>query len=245
MKIGIISDIHSNWEALNSVVKKLENEVDEIYCCGDIVGYGPDPNECISYIKKIKGSVLGNHDAAVIDKIDYYNKFNPLAQIAIDWTKENISKENFDFLNRLPLSLDINFGGIIHGSIRDPLEEYLVTYNSVFANFMIMDKNVYFFGHSHISGVFLYSQENNREIKYLSMVNGGEIELKKEYKYLINSGSVGQPRDGNWKASFGIFDISKKIFKVYRIEYPVEITQKKMQAFGLPKPLWERLSYGR
>ncbi|MCX7942551.1 MAG: metallophosphatase family protein [Dictyoglomaceae bacterium] len=244
MKIGFISDIHSNWEALDTAIKKLEKEVDEIYCCGDIVGYGPDPNECVNYIRKLKISVLGNHDAACVGRLDY-NNFNPLAQYAIDWTKEVLTKENFEFIYKLPLQMDLNWGGIVHGSYRNPLEEYLVTYNAVLANFQIMDKNIYFFGHSHIAGVFIYSPENNGEIKYLSLAKGGEVEIKLNYKYLINPGSVGQPRDGNLKTSFGVFDTVKRIFKVYRMDYLVEITQKKMQILGLPRPLWERLSLGR
>ncbi|MGB9856951.1 MAG: metallophosphoesterase family protein [Dictyoglomaceae bacterium] len=243
MKIGIISDIHSNWEALSVVVNRLEKEVDEIYCCGDIVGYGPDPNECVNYVKKLKISVLGNHDAAVVGRLDYDN-FNPLAQYAIDWTIENLTRENFEFIYKLPLKVDLEWGGIVHGSPRSPIEEYLITYNSVFANFQIMDKDIYFFGHSHIAGVFIYS-DNNREVSYISLVNGGEIEIKASYKYLINPGSVGQPRDGNWKTSFGIFDTVKKTFKVHRMNYLVEVTQKKMQILGLPRPLWERLSFGR
>ncbi len=244
MKIGFISDIHSNWEALDTAIKKLEKEVDEIYCCGDIIGYGPDPNECVNYLRKSKISVLGNHDAACVGRLNYDN-FNPLAQYAIDWTKENLTKENFEFIYRLPLKDNLEGIGIVHGSYRNPLEEYLITYNSVFSNFQLMDKNIYFFGHTHIAGVFIYSPENNREIKYLSLVKGGEIELKPNYKYLINPGSVGQPRDGNWKTSFGIFDTKKNIFKVYRMDYLIEVTQKKMQISGLPRPLWERLSLGR
>ncbi|PMQ02460.1 MAG: serine/threonine protein phosphatase [Dictyoglomus sp. NZ13-RE01] len=241
MKIGIISDIHSNLEALEAVVKKIEKEVDEIYCLGDIVGYGPNPNECVSYIKKINASIIGNHDAAVVGRLDYDN-FNPLAQYAIDWTRENITPENFEFLYKLPEKLNFEWGGIVHGSIRKPLEEYLVTYNSVFANFNLMDENIYFFGHSHIAGVFIYE---NDEIKYLSMVKGGEIEIQPKNKYLINPGSVGQPRDGNWKSSFGIYDTKNHVFKVYRVDYLIEITQKKMQLLGFPRPLWERLSFGR
>lgn len=241
MKIGIISDIHANLPALEKVYSELEKEVDEVYFLGDIVGYGPYPNECIEYLSKFGYSVLGNHDAAVAD-LRTYEDFNPYAQFAIDWTKERISWENIEKLRKLPLIIEDNNFCLVHGSIREPLDEYLINYYSVLANFEIMDENICFFGHSHLAGVFVYS---DKEIYYVNFSEEGELKLQKNYKYLINPGSVGQPRDGNWKSSFVIYDIDKKILKFKRVAYDVGKIQNYMKLLGFPKQLWERLQHGR
>jgi predicted phosphodiesterase len=241
MKIGIISDIHANLPALEKVYSELEKEVDEVYFLGDIVGYGPYPNECIEYLNKFGYSVLGNHDAAVAD-LRTYEDFNPYAQFAIDWTKERISWENIEKLRKLPLIIEDNNFCLVHGSIREPLDEYLINYYSVLANFEIMDENICFFGHSHLAGVFVYS---DKEIYYVNFSEEGELKLQKNNKYLINPGSVGQPRDGNWKSSFVIYDIDKKILKFKRVAYDVGKIQNYMKLLGFPKQLWERLQYGR
>jgi len=241
MKIGIISDIHANLPALEKVYSELEKEVDEVYFLGDIVGYGPYPNECIEYLSKFGYSVLGNHDAAVAD-LRTYEDFNPYAQFAIDWTKERISWENIEKLRKLPLIIEDNNFCLVHGSIREPLDEYLINYYSVLANFEIMDENICFFGHSHLAGVFVYS---DKEIYYVNFSEEGELKLQKNNKYLINPGSVGQPRDGNWKSSFVIYDIDKKLLKFKRVAYDVGKIQNYMKLLGFPKQLWERLQYGR
>jgi predicted phosphodiesterase len=241
MKIGIISDIHANLPALEKVYSELEKEVDEVYFLGDIVGYGPYPNECIEYLSKFGYSVLGNHDAAVAD-LRTYDDFNLYAQFAIDWTKERISWENIEKLRKLPLIIEDNNFCLVHGSIREPLDEYLINYYSVLANFEIMDENICFFGHSHLAGVFVYS---DKEIYYVNFSEEGELKLQKNNKYLINPGSVGQPRDGNWKSSFVIYDIDKKILKFKRVAYDVGKIQNYMKLLGFPKQLWERLQYGR
>ncbi|HOJ92783.1 MAG TPA: metallophosphoesterase family protein [Dictyoglomaceae bacterium] len=243
MKIGIISDIHSNLEALEKVYRELEKEVDEIYCLGDIVGYGPNPNECIKYLRHFKFTVLGNHDAAVVGIRDY-NDFNASAQFAIEWTINNITPENFQKLQRLKLRIDESSYYLVHGSLREPTDEYLINYYSVLANFELMEKKLCFFGHSHLAGAFVFSGRD-RDIYYVSFTNDGEIKIEEGYKYLINPGSVGQPRDGNWKASFGIFDTQKKVLQVKRVEYDVVSIQRKMQLLGFPSHLWERLQYGR
>jgi len=141
MRVGVISDIHSNLPALERVYKNLEGEVDEIYFLGDIVGYGPFPNECVDYLKKFSFKVIGNHDAAVAG-IRSYDDFNEYARFAIDWTKENISIENIEKLKNLPQKKELEDLYLVHGSLRDPLDEYLINYYSVFANFELMEKNI-------------------------------------------------------------------------------------------------------
>ncbi|MEN3011621.1 MAG: metallophosphoesterase family protein [Dictyoglomus thermophilum] len=243
MRVGVISDIHSNLPALERVYKNLEGEVDEIYFLGDIVGYGPFPNECVDYLKKFSFKVIGNHDAAVAG-IRSYDDFNEYARFAIDWTKENISIENIEKLKNLPQKKELEDLYLVHGSLRDPLDEYLINYYSVFANFELMEKNIAFFGHTHLAGVFIFS-EKEKEIYYVSFINEGKLKLERGHKYLINPGSVGQPRDGNWKSSYVVYDTRSKVIEFYRVEYNLESLQKYMKMLGFPRHLWERLQYGR
>lgn len=243
MKIGIISDIHSNLPAIQKIYDELSKDADEIYCLGDIVGYGPYPNECINFLRYFKFSVMGNHDAAVIG-LRNYDDFNEYARFAIDWTKDHISPNFLEKLKRIPQILEIENVYLVHGSLRDPIEEYLINYYSVYASFELMEKKIAFFGHTHLAGAFLYS-EKEREIYYVNFVNGGDLKLEKGYKYLINPGSVGQPRDGNWKASYAIYDTKLNMVHFRRVDYDVEEIQKYMQNLGFPKYLWERLRYGR
>lgn len=243
MKIGIVSDIHSNLPAIERIYNNLEKVVDEIYSLGDIIGYGPYPNECVDFVKYFKFSVLGNHDAAVIG-LREYNDFNEYAKFAIEWTKDNLSWEYLEKLKKFPQVLELDDVYLVHGSLRDPLDEYLINYYSVYANFELMEKKIAFFGHTHLAGAFLYS-EKDREIYYINFTEGGELKIRKGYKYLINPGSVGQPRDGNWKASYAIYDTNLNIVEFRRVEYDLEKTQKYMQSLGFPRYLWERLQYGR
>ncbi len=243
MKIGIVSDIHSNLPAIERIYNNLEKVVDEIYSLGDIIGYGPYPNECVDFLKYFKFSILGNHDAAVIG-LREYNDFNEYAKFAIEWTKDNLSWEYLEKLKKFPQVLELDDVYLVHGSLRDPLDEYLINYYSVYANFELMEKKIAFFGHTHLAGAFLYS-EKDREIYYINFAEGGELKIRKGYKYLINPGSVGQPRDGNWKASYAIYDTNLNIVEFRRVEYDLEKTQKYMQGLGFPRYLWERLQYGR
>jgi predicted phosphodiesterase len=243
MKIGIISDIHSNSEAINSVLKNIE-KVAEFICLGDIVGYGADPNYCIERVKDLNCKCIGgNHDFAVVGKLNI-NCFNYTARAAILWTSLQLKKENLNFLLNLEKKIELEDNVFaVHGSPQSPLLEYILdkdTANLIFSKF---DFKIYFIGHSHLAGCFSFN-ENNNQIDYINFSNGGRIEISKNKRYIINCGSVGQPRDGNPRASYGIYDTNLKKVVIKRVDYPIYLTQKKIINAGLPRSLADRLKYG-
>ncbi|MBU1290325.1 metallophosphatase family protein [bacterium] len=244
MKIGIISDIHSNSEAINSVLKNIK-EVDEFICLGDIVGYGADPNYCIEKIKDLNCRCIGgNHDFAVVGKLDI-NYFNYTARAAILWTSLQLKKENLNFLLNLEKKIELEDNVFaVHGSPQNPLLEYILDKDTASLIFSKFDFKIYFVGHSHLAGCFSFNENDNR-IDYMNFRNGGYIEIIKNKRYIINCGSVGQPRDGNPQASYGIYDLKYNAVNIYRVSYPINLTQDKIINAGLPKSLADRLSYGR
>ena len=233
MRIAIISDIHSNLEALNRALKEIEREkVDEIVCLGDIVGYGANPNECVDIVKKTTQFVLlGNHDDAAID-LSKTEFFNPFARIAAQWTGQTLTDENRQYISGLPLTLERNALFYVHASPVDPGEwNYILTSSDTAENFEAMSANVGFIGHTHVPEVFcedLWTREIVR----------GE-------KFIVNVGSIGQPRDGNPQLSFGIFDTELWSYRNLRFEYDVELAAFKIKKAGLPKNLAERLFVGK
>ncbi len=244
MKIGIISDIHSNSEAINCVLKNFE-KVDEFICLGDIVGYGADPNDCIEKLKDINCRCIGgNHDFGVVGKlnIDY---FNDAARFAILWTSRQLTNENLNFLLSLNEKIELKNNIIaVHGSPQNPILEYILDKNTASLIFNKFNYKICFVGHSHLAGCFSFN-EDDHQIDYLSFCNGGYIEISKKKRYIINCGSVGQPRDGNPKASYGIYDLKNGIVTIYRVSYPIHLTQEKIINAGLPHSLADRLNYGR
>jgi len=244
MKFGIISDIHSNSEALDCTLNNM-GKVDEFICLGDIVGYGADPNYCIKKIKDLNCRCIGgNHDFGVIGKLDI-NYFNDAARKAILWTSRKIEENNKIFLLNLNKKIQVieNIFAV-HGSPREPIFEYILDKNSAYDIFTKYDFKIYFIGHSHLAGCFSFNKSNN-QVNYTDFINGGYIEILKNKRYIINCGSVGQPRDGNPDARYGVYDTEYKVVKIYRISYPIYLTQKKIINAGLPKILADRLSWGR
>ena len=244
MKIGIISDIHSNSEAINCVLKNIE-KVDEFICLGDIVGYGADPNYCIKKIKDLNFRCIGgNHDFGVIGKVNI-NYFNYAARAAILWTSRQLKNENINFLLSLNKKIELEDDVFaVHGSPRDPILEYILDKNTASLIFSKFNFKICFVGHSHLAGCFSFN-ENNNQIDYMNFSNGGYIEIHKNKRYIINCGSVGQPRDGNPQASYGVYDLRHGVVKIYRVSYPVHLTQDKIINAGLPSILAERLSFGK
>jgi len=244
MKIGIISDIHSNSEAINSVLKNIK-EVDEFICLGDIIGYGADPNYCIGKIKDLNCRCIGgNHDFGVIGKVNI-NYFNYTAKVAILWTSRQLKNENINFLLSLNKKIELEDNVFaVHGSPRDPILEYILDKDTASLIFSKFDFKIFFVGHSHLAGCFSFNKNNN-QIDYMNFSNGGFIEIHKNKRYIINCGSVGQPRDGNPKASYGIYDLKYNAVNIYRVSYPVHLTKSKIINAGLPRSLADRLSYGR
>jgi len=244
MKIGIISDIHSNSEALNCVLKNIE-KVDEFICLGDIVGYGADPNDCIEKLKDINCRCIGgNHDFAVSGKVDI-DYFNDAAKFAILWTSRQLKNDNLNFLLSLNEKIELkNNIFAVHGSPQNPILEYILDKNTASLIFSKFNFKICFVGHSHLAGCFSFNEDNN-QVDYIDFINGGCIEISQNKRYIINCGSVGQPRDGNPKASYGIYDLKKGIVTIYRVSYPIHLTKRKIINAGLPYSLADRLNYGR
>lgn len=227
--IAFISDIHGNLEALEAVLDNIKrHHADGIFCVGDIVGYGANPNECCNAIRDFEiPCVLGNHDfAAVTDEL--LGWFNPYARKALEWTRKNLTRENQMFLAELPRRLVLEVEGtkigLVHGSPWDELFEYVrpTTSESVLKKFLKdVGCDVLVLGHTHIP--------------FAKEVKTGIV---------FNPGSVGQPRDGNWMASYALFDPKHKKVRIRRVKYDVETAAMKIKEAGLPDFLWERLYEG-
>ena len=249
MTLAIISDIHSNKEALDSVLEASDSySVDAIYCLGDIVGYGPDPDECTrEVLSRCAMVVRGNHDKAVVGLIDL-EWFNGTARTAALWNRKNASEETISALKGLPqgpVEVD-NRVAICHGTPVDE-DEYMLSSAAVEKSLRWMDGRqpalrCCFHGHSHLP---LVLERPARAQQVRVHRDGGQVRLKPDATYLINPGSVGQPRDGNPLASFGIFDTESLVYKNLRVAYAVKQTQRKILAAGLPDELAFRLAEGR
>ncbi|MCX5726480.1 MAG: metallophosphoesterase family protein [Candidatus Saganbacteria bacterium] len=242
MKYGVISDIHSNLEALNAVLERIK-VADKIICSGDLVGYGPDPNECVATVKERNIlTVAGNHDKITTGEMDI-SWFNRDAADAIKWTQGEIKQTNLEYLKSLPLSLDLEGFQIVHGSLREPLEEYITSIFEAMPTFELMKEPLLFVGHSHVPLCIVMKNDGTFDGWVLG--DGDIVKLKEFKKVIINPGGVGQPRDGDPRASYGIYDSDKNEFSLFRVPYNIEKVQEKMKKAGLPVSLIERLASGR
>ncbi|UCF29837.1 MAG: metallophosphoesterase family protein [bacterium] len=242
MRIGILSDIHSNLEALEAVDEALSSaSVDTIYFAGDVVGYGPDPNPCTQWVRdRAEIAVAGNHDFAAIGMMDP-ETFNSNAREAIIWNSERLEDWAGDYLKELPMVVTRDEVTIVHASPRAPeLWEYIFTLWDAEVNFSHFLTEFCFVGHSHQPVMVGMDPEG-----VVTVIPGESLKAEEGHRYLINVGSVGQPRDGNPDACCGILDTSTFEFTLVRIPYDVRKTQRKMVKEGLPLALVDRLSEGR
>jgi diadenosine tetraphosphatase ApaH/serine/threonine PP2A family protein phosphatase len=234
MRVAIISDIHSNLEALQKTLEIIdEKKVEEIVCLGDLVGYGASPNECVELTRKRASRILlGNHDQAAFD-LSQTEHFNRHARTAAYWTNQTLTQENLEYLKSLPFQHVIDDLTFVHASPRDPEQwEYVFSAHEAKTNFESFQTRICFVGHTHIPGVFPEDLKMQKS------------KVTRENRYIINVGSVGQPRDGNWKLSFGIFDISAWTYDLIRSEYDVQTASEKIVAADLPRFLADRLLVG-
>lgn len=240
MKYGIIADVHSNLAALERVLY-LMGEVDEVWCLGDIVGYGPEPNECLEIISNLGGRVIaGNHDLGAIGETSL-DLFNVYAAEVCRWTGEVLDDEGEDYIRSLSRNgLRLGNSLLVHGSPRDPIWEYVLTLRQAAEIFRSTVERFIFVGHSHLPFVFRWRVES-AEIAPLAE---GKLSLEEDARFIINPGSVGQPRDGDPRASFMVFEPESGELEYIRVDYPVSVTQAKMSEAGLPQYLIERLSFG-
>ncbi len=242
MKYAIISDIHGNLEALESVLEDIERQrVDAILCLGDIIGYGPNPNECVSIIKRMAQiSLAGNHDYAPLGKIDI-TYFNQWARNAIHWTAGRLTPASVEFLLSLPLIKKLNNFTIVHATPEDPEEwDYITTVDDAIKNFPAFDGQVCFIGHSHVP--LVVAMNDRQEFR---IIRDNPFIFREDERYIINVGSVGQPRDLNPKAAYAIFDSEEKRYELKRIPYNFKKTQSKIIEAGLPEFLALRLERGQ
>lgn len=237
--IAIISDIHGNLEAFEAVLKDIEGlGIEEIYCAGDIVGYGANPNECVEIVRDRKiPCVAGNHDYAAIGKMSL-QYFNPVAKKAIEWTSRVLKAENIKFLNELPLSMHIKENLLVHAIPSNPASfDYILTLGDAIREFMFFKEKMCFFGHSHHPVIFI-----EREGRH-GIVFEEEVEIREDVRYLVNVGSVGQPRDGDPRACYCV--LKEKRIEIRRVSYPIETAQRKILDAGLHPYLAQRLAVGK
>ena len=244
MRHAVFSDVHGNLEALEVVLADAGQRRPERYLClGDVVGYGPNPNECAARIRALGGAVVaGNHDLAAAGLLDT-SAFSPLARAGIEWTKEILSDETRGFLAALPLRVEDPAFLAVHGSPRDPIEEYILDLPTALAVFSEYAFSLCLVGHSHVPGAFVLEADGTVNERSLPVSEAAR--LRRTSRYIINVGSVGQPRDGDPRAAYLLLDTSARTVALHRLRYPWEVTQKKMTAGGLPAPLAIRLGLGR
>jgi diadenosine tetraphosphatase ApaH/serine/threonine PP2A family protein phosphatase len=242
MRYGIISDVHSNLEALTAVFAELDSMgFDELICLGDIVGYGPSPNECCAMLRE-RGcvSIAGNHDEAAANEsgIDY---FSPLAREALEWNRAALTREHLAYLSDLPRERHFEGFNIVHGA---PVYhfDYILDVIDAQAAFSRTPAGLTFVGHSHIAEV--YYQDADGRTYQQRLMHGGRVDLSAAYRYIVNPGSVGQPRDRNPQAAFAVIDTEQHFVDVRRVTYDVRGVQERIENARLPSQLGERLSIG-
>ncbi len=243
MRYAILADIHANATAFEAVLADMERRggADEIWCLGDIVGYGPDPGRCIDLLRGYKhAAVAGNHDLGAIEKISLA-RFNPDGAQALRWTMGQLKPEHRIFLERLPDSREIGAFTLVHGSPRQPFAEYIASLGSARQVFACFKTNYCLVGHTHLPLIF--SQEGGECAFNPPLENIGRV--LEAARLIINPGSVGQPRDGNPRASYMLFDSDAGILRLHRVAYDINAVQARyLAAAGLPLRLSARLERG-
>ncbi len=243
MRYAILADIHANLAAFVAVLDDIERRggVEEIWCLGDVVGYGPDPHQCIGLLRRCNHvCVAGNHDWAAIGKIDT-SYFNPDAATACHWTAQQLSPEDIQYLESLPTVVENDDFTLVHGSPREPIWEYLLSTSSAKESFDYFQSKFCLIGHSHVPLVFKYSETGACSFSQFSPDIG--LALGKS-RLIINPGGVGQPRDGDPRASYAIYDDEANLIRLYRVPYDIKTTQARMVEHNLPVRLVARLSRG-
>lgn len=242
MRIAVLSDVHSNLEALDAVFDAADDAgCERAIVLGDIVGYGADPDAVVArLVERGVVAIAGNHDLAAIGGFDT-TWFNEVAAAAIDWTQDVMTTETKGFLEALQPMRDTEHGLLVHGSVRDPIAEYLLSADEAAASFELAPFSLGFFGHTHLPTVFRRTAEGRVTGWVLS--EGEEITLISGERYLLNPGSVGQPRDRDPRAAFMVFEDGRAVG--HRVAYPIDKAAAKIRAAGLPDWLADRLFAGQ
>ena len=246
MRYLILSDIHANIEALNAVVEDAEGNYDQVLCCGDLVGYGADPNSVVEWVRNRCAHVVrGNHDKACTG-LDDLEWFNPVAKTAAIWTRDHLDAANMEYVRALPKGpLPVEKFHLVHGSPHDE-DEYVLTAGDATTSFDYAESRLIFFGHTHVQGGYIWNQSRIEIIPRMSPNREREfLEIDEQCAYLINCGSVGQPRDGDPRAAYVFFDPEPGIITYRRVPYDIDGAGNKIRAAGLPPILADRLAVGR
>ena len=242
MRALILSDIHSNLEALETVIEDAAHRggFDQVWCLGDTVGYGPDPVSCLDLICRYDlVAVAGNHDHAAVGKRGV-DDFNPAARAAAQWTAGQLSPMDTQFLAGLPLTEQRGPFTLVHGSLRSPIDEYLLDPEAAKATLALLQGSHCLVGHSHLPFI---CRENGGDPRFDRFTEDEVFPLREE-RWILNPGSVGQPRDRDPRASYAIHDGGRKTVERHRVRYDIAKTQRKMRDAGLPEYLIDRLNHG-
>lgn len=247
MRVLVLSDVHANLTALDAALAAVQGKWDKAVCLGDVVGYGPDPNEVIDRIKSLGALIIrGNHDKAG-SGIEDASDFNPVARKAAMWTREQLRPDNLDYLLKLPTGpVELEGMSFVHGALRDE-DEYVFTQAQALDGLLDATSPITFFGHTHLQGGFAM-RDNQVEALHVKVPGGAanaEIPIENDGTYLLNPGSIGQPRDGDARAGFAIADTTAKNVQFWRVPYDISAVQQRMTGAGLPEALVLRLTFGR
>lgn len=271
-RVLVISDIHANQAALESVLSAANGLYDTLWCLGDVVGYGPRPNECIEIMRERAAvCMMGNHDWAVLGRPGInVDDFNPQARQAVLWTREQLTPANRQYLESLadvpvrPPSAEGQSILLTHASPREPVWEYILTPSVALENFAVFDEQICLVGHTHKPAIYRWKHfrlppdvagelpdhqsagQGMATVELLQPRTDGVLPLATSVtqRLIVNPGSVGQPRDNDARAAFALLDLKQMTWTYCRVPYPIELTQNQMRAAKLPKRLVDRLSFG-
>jgi predicted phosphodiesterase len=263
MRIAIVSDVHANLAALEAVLRHAEapGPIDGVWCLGDTVGYGPQPSECVARLRGLGATlVAGNHDRAATGQMGV-EEFNADAAKAALWTRDHLAEDAAAYLDSLPEvtnagaemghdpSLKAGASGaeftLVHGTLRWPLWEYLYTYEAARAHLERQETPFSLVGHTHVPMLATEGEEYEHGCEMYYLEDGQSVPLPDDRKIVLNPGGVGQPRDGDPRAAYALYDTEARTFTVHRVEYDIAATQALMEAAGLPRRLIDRLAVGR
>lgn len=247
MRILILSDLHSNATALDAVLDAAKNRWESSVCLGDVVGYGPDPNYVTERLREMgTKTIRGNHDKAVTGLMATED-FNPVAKAAVDWTRAELKPEHMAWLAGLPKGpVEVDGIQLVHGALQDE-DEYVFTPEQALDGLLDSEAVVTFFGHTHHQGGFAYLDARLEvlQIRPRAGENFAALRIEPPRRYLLNPGSIGQPRDTDPRAGFAIADLEHGVVEFWRVPYDIEAVQRRMRAAHLPEALVQRLVVGR
>lgn len=247
MRLLVFSDVHANATALEAALEACSGRWDRAVCLGDVIGYGPDPNKVVERVRPLVSAIVrGNHDKAV-SGISDLEDFNPVARAAVEWTRSQLLPENARYLQNLAAGpVEAEGVALVHGAVEDE-DEYVFTADQALTGLLASRRPVTFFGHTHIQGGFSYDGASIERVESSPRpgTNFALLSLEPKIRYLLNPGSVGQPRDGDPRAAFAIVDLKKRKVEFWRTPYDIHAVQDRMERAGAPEALILRLAFGR